>query len=354
MFRKARTWWLIVRNIGQVLPAGRQVDQLFRYYVIEALKEVNFFEFLKEPRTYGQILAEFGFEDTGFTRQFFEVITTDQKNVIAKNDDETYQLNPEEPLPNLSDIEGKTPGRYHAFGLMAQGMTRNIPPRLRNETVEISDTFEQDGRQLMTKFDATLGSRLYTDSRSAAFSLLTNEERDSIKGKKWLEIGCGSGRESAELWLKMGGDFHLTAIDPVDSLLGLARERFSGYLDEMDPNHPPLTDANHPVFENIGATQLPYEDNSFDVVFHAFVLHWTPDPKKSIQEIIRVLKPGGITFGVQPVKPAVNPYFNLVIQTNENSYGCFWEEEFIRWHHENGVELETLTPVILFKGTKPQ
>ena len=43
-------------------------------------------------------------------------------------------------------------------------------------------------------------------------------------------------------------------------------------------------------------TALPFEDNSFDVVFCNHVLEHIPDDTKAMQELYRVLKPGG--FGI--------------------------------------------------------
>ena len=48
------------------------------------------------------------------------------------------------------------------------------------------------------------------------------------------------------------------------------------------------------IFEVADAMQLPYEDNSFDVVLIANALHIVPDPKQVLREIDRVLKPGGL------------------------------------------------------------
>lgn len=44
------------------------------------------------------------------------------------------------------------------------------------------------------------------------------------------------------------------------------------------------------------ATDLPYADNSFDVVVISNALHIMPHPKKALSEIKRVLKPEGIMF----------------------------------------------------------
>lgn len=353
MFRKVNAWWIMLRNVGNTLRMGRQIDQLFRYYIMETLAEEQVFDYLKEPRTYGQILTHFEYTDNGYTRDLFEVLASDKENVIIKEDNH-YRINPEVPLPVLSDIVGGMTKRYHNFGLMAKGMVRYIPRRLRNEPIELSDSFEEDGRQLMTKFDKTLGSKVYTSARDAAFAFLTGAERRRIRGSRFLDVGCGSGRETAEIWLKAGGDIQITAIDPVASMLELAEQHFADFLDELDHGHPPLTEANRPAFDLVSATDLPYEDNSFDVAFHGFVLHWTDDPAKAIQEIVRVLKPDGLVFGLQPTKPAANPFFDLVIRINEDAGGFFWDEEFRRWYAEQGVELETMMPVTLFRGHKPQ
>jgi ubiquinone/menaquinone biosynthesis C-methylase UbiE len=114
-----------------------------------------------------------------------------------------------------------------------------------------------------------------------------------------------------------------------------------------------VTDANRPVFEEASATQLPYEDNTFDAVLSFWMLHWTPDPRQAIAEMARVVKPGGLVFGSQAFRPEANPYFDLVFRTNENCYGMFWREDFHRWFAEQGMEVELATPVGIFRGRKP-
>ncbi len=48
------------------------------------------------------------------------------------------------------------------------------------------------------------------------------------------------------------------------------------------------------TFEIADAMNLPYADNSFDVVLIANALHIVPDPEKVLKEIDRVLRPGGV------------------------------------------------------------
>lgn len=48
------------------------------------------------------------------------------------------------------------------------------------------------------------------------------------------------------------------------------------------------------------ALELPFEDETFDVVHSWDFLHHVPDPKKAASEIHRVLKPGGRYIAVEP------------------------------------------------------
>ena len=47
-------------------------------------------------------------------------------------------------------------------------------------------------------------------------------------------------------------------------------------------------------FEVADAAKLPYANDSFDAVLIANALHIIPEPEKALQEIDRVLRPGGI------------------------------------------------------------
>jgi len=113
-----------------------------------------------------------------------------------------------------------------------------------------------------------------------------------------------------------------------------------------------LTDANRPTFHLMSAADLDFPDESFDVVFHSTLLHWTPDPERAIQEMGRVLKRGGLVFGTQVTKPLPSPYIGLIVQVHENVYGFFWEQEFRRWYERAGIALSIVTPAGVFKGRK--
>jgi ubiquinone/menaquinone biosynthesis C-methylase UbiE len=344
-----KVWWHILTSAGTGMRAGRQADQLFRYYVFKTLSDQGFFDYLQEPRRYGDILARFGFIDGAYTREVIDTLVYDKPAVIIQNDGH-YQVNPEVRLPELEEIIYRTDPRIRPFVMMAEGMSRNILDRLQAENVGFAEVLERDEYEALAKFDTVLGNQIYTSMRAAALAYLGNERFEWLRGKHLLDSGCGSGRETAEIWLKFNGQIKITAIDPVPSMIEMAEERFESLLDELDPDHPPVTDENHPVFEVASATQLPYPDDHFDACFWLFILHWTPDPRKVIHEAVRVVRPGGVIFGAQPFKPEANPYFNLVIRSSRNSNGFFWREEYHHWWSEAGLRIDLATPAGMFRA----
>jgi ubiquinone/menaquinone biosynthesis C-methylase UbiE len=321
------------------MRAARQGERMFRYHVLQNLGDIGFFAFLQEPRTYGQILTEFGFVDIEYTRSLMNILSSDKDTVLAKEGD-LYHTATENPVPDLNQILRETDPRMKGFMLLAEGLTDYILPRMRQEPISLSKTFEQDGREFMFKFDKLLATRLYSAMRNACFAYLTGQERAWLQGKKLLEVGCGSGRETAELWSKYNGDIQITAFDVVPSMIEHAQENFEKFLKEIDPDHPPVTAANRPVFKLASATRMPFDDDEFDAAFWALVLHWTPDPRKSIHETARVVRPGGLIFGMQSLKPTTDNYLDFMIRSNENCYGFFWPQEYRRWLTECGLDID--------------
>lgn len=97
------------------------------------------------------------------------------------------------------------------------------------------------------------------------------------RGQKVLEIGVGMGADYLE-WLKAGAQ--VTGVDLSAASIERARHRaeLAGYRTDLR-----VADAEH----------LPFEDNSFDVVYSYGVMHHSPDTAQCLREAFRVLKPGG-------------------------------------------------------------
>lgn len=117
-------------------------------------------------------------------------------------------------------------------------------------------------------------SRFRYDTQPFMRSLM---EFDNFRGKRLLEIGCGLGTDL--LQFARGGAL-VTGVDLTPASIDLVRKRFAL---EGVPGNAQVADAEH----------LPFPDNSFDVVYSFGVLHHTPNTQKAIDEVHRVLKPGG-------------------------------------------------------------
>jgi SAM-dependent methyltransferase len=99
----------------------------------------------------------------------------------------------------------------------------------------------------------------------------------SARGLKVLEIGCGLGTDGAQ-FAEAGADY--TGVDLTEAAVELARKRFE-FFDLPGK------------FQTADAENLDFADESFGLVYSHGVLHHTPDTQKAIDEIHRVLRPGG-------------------------------------------------------------
>lgn len=104
--------------------------------------------------------------------------------------------------------------------------------------------------------------------------------RTYIPGKV-LDIGAGRGI-SSYAFAKTG--CQVTALEPNPSLLvGTQAIQFL-----VDNNQLPIQ-----IIQEYGEA-LPFQDNSFDIVYGRAILHHASDLRKLCQEAARVLKPGGV------------------------------------------------------------
>ena len=106
-----------------------------------------------------------------------------------------------------------------------------------------------------------------------------------------LEIGLGTGA-NLEFY---GNITSLTAVEPDPHMRrrALARAEAAAFPVEV---------------LSVGAESLPFEDQSFDTVVATWVLCTIPDPRAAVQEMKRVLRPGGtLLFAEHTVSPTAAP-----------------------------------------------
>lgn len=103
-----------------------------------------------------------------------------------------------------------------------------------------------------------------------------------VKDCSVLDAGCGGG--AATFTMLKEGAAKATAIDLSGQALAHC-ERLVGTF------APELKDRLN--VHRASLLEMPFEDNTFDLVYSAGVVHHTEDPDKALQELLRVLKPGG-------------------------------------------------------------
>lgn len=193
------------------------------------------------------------------------------------------------------------------------------------------------GKGKSNVYDSKEGYDLYANQYDKKLDFLNSFEGDILKkmfkdfrGKSVLDVGCGTGRLIR--LLKDRGAV-VTGADISGKMIKIAGKKF-----------PDIKIANADI-EN-----LPFEDNSFDVVIAAFVIVHLKSLKKAFDEVYRVLKNDGIfilTNINQKKAPklktdregeiVINSYYHRpddVVKELENSLFAVKDEEFV---NEDGV-----------------
>jgi SAM-dependent methyltransferase len=99
------------------------------------------------------------------------------------------------------------------------------------------------------------------------------------------------------------------------------------------------------------ALDLPFDDNSIDVVFSFAVLEHIPDPSEALAEFYRVLKPGGlVAVGSSAVSMHARPSDSPLGGDKLHFYLKVWEEN--GGHPELGLEQPRLVRSAGFAGVQ--
>lgn len=118
-------------------------------------------------------------------------------------------------------------------------------------------------------------------------------------GERVLDVATGTGLVTAELIRQ--GAAHVTGVDQSEAMLDEARARVAG--DGALRDRVELVRAE--------AERLPFADGAFAVLTFTYLLRYVDDRAATMQELVRVLAPGGriamLEFGVpsQPVLRAL-------------------------------------------------
>lgn len=170
---------------------------------------------------------------------------------------------------------------------------------------------------------AIIGRFLDSDLRRKLQSPDAIIKRSGIeKNMKVLEVGCGSGAFTTYIARAIGKQGKVNALDIQQGMLNQLKEKLS---------NPQNNDIDNIELINASAYNLPFKNNSFDLVYMISVFQEIPDGIKALNEVKRVLKPGGILaiseFFTDPDYPLRSTTIKQGEQGGlkfESIFGNFW------------------------------
>src|SRR5215475_10644350 len=120
------------------------------------------------------------------------------------------------------------------------------------------------------------------------------------RGGHVLDVATGTGLVAAQL-LRHG--FEVTGVDQSPEMLAIAQRRFGDVVELV----------------NAAAEALPFDSESFDHLTFTYLLRYIADPRATLAELARVVRPGGfvasLEFGVPraPARPLWDLYVHAVL-----------------------------------------
>jgi trans-aconitate 2-methyltransferase len=135
----------------------------------------------------------------------------------------------------------------------------------------------------MSDWDAAKYHRI--SDPQLAWGRAVAERLSLAAGERILDLGCGTGRLTAELAQKPG--ITVVGLDRSAAMLQQARGQ-TGVRRGSDGGQT----AGRPFYVRADGAALPFID-AFDVIFSAATFHWIPDHDRLFHSLFDALKPGG-------------------------------------------------------------
>lgn len=128
-----------------------------------------------------------------------------------------------------------------------------------------------------------------------------------------LDVACAAGHTAFAFTAKVK---NAIAIDLSEGMLAAAKQLAA------DKN---ITNVH---FQEASATALPFDDRTFDIVTCRYAAHHFPTLPPILNEMLRVLKPGGqllIVDAISPEEKNLADFINQVELLRDPSHNCYWK-----------------------------
>lgn len=158
-----------------------------------------------------------------------------------------------------------------------------------------------------------------------SYRLVADNICDKIQGnEKILEVACGTGILTKEITKRYDG-LDYTAIDYAKNMIDICQKK-----------------QISATFEIGDATDLPYDNESFDIIIIANALHIMPEPSKVISEIRRCLRSTGRLYASNFLTPSTFKekfILDVIRKYGYNVHNEFSFDGYINFLKSNGLEI---------------
>ncbi len=187
----------------------------------------------------------------------------------------------------LSNTSKEEPISYdiYANGIVDMVYPKELFEQDRKEQVAYNDAYLRYDRGVSWVFESLRANEAATRKQMMSHLKLK-------KGMKVLEVGAGTGKDSALIIDRITPNGHAVLSDLSPAMLGYAKEKLAD-----------KKDVKIDYFVGNGS-YLPFEDNTFDALFHFGGINTFAERKKAFEEFARVVKVGGrIVVGDESTAP---------------------------------------------------
>jgi ubiquinone/menaquinone biosynthesis C-methylase UbiE len=148
-------------------------------------------------------------------------------------------------------------------------------------------------------------AKLYDDEIAPAYAtrfatLLLRRVRPAA-GARVVEIGCATGQLTRALARRFDEKSRITAFDEAEAFVSEARSKMEG-----------VDDLRAPITLRVAApAALPADDDSADLAVSNLAIAAAPDPGAAVEEMARVLAPGGTAVITAPLRGTWTEFLDL-------------------------------------------
>ena len=161
----------------------------------------------------------------------------------------------------------------------------------------------------------------------------------TVEGGRVLEVGCGQGL-GAEI---IKGRFRAATVTGID-LDARIVARAQGRVTRRNAGGIEIAEGD--------ATQLGFEDQSFDAVFDFGAIHLIQEWEQAVREVVRVLKPGGRFYFEEMSLPSARILLNLTTEKGPDPRrNGFNRKSFLQSLEDHGLAIQgvrTKLPTFLY------